>query len=427
MSPSKGITGTHVFYGGKLHAAADLADCSRQFREYLDSNGMGASDMRRADGDIYVDGKKAGHVSYNGRVWGADGVEVKTSPQAEPGGVNYNGHYPGDDDYYDSDPDSDIGTKTGAELMHSDDDLGNVLEPAAQAPQAGPSNDELVENSHAENGLSPVYDGEMKSPERQNVNAIREAIETQAEMEVGKPIEQKQKEVAVAEEAAAEKAMHPGATEVSAKPGTQIIINVASWDYPTKRRVFAKYARFFTIDELKKAGKEYLDKIRTAAIAVSQGDGATIIDMAGRQYALYGQDGEAFRSEYDAIQKPEAKVNALVEKYMWKLQPYGAGTRSFPEPRPKAQQPAPAAPQQQEPDIEGWLKKQEQPAAVPAGAAGAAGHRRVAQEEGAGGEEAQPLARPDPQVVRVHRADRRRGRQQDHVRPRRRHVRRHRP
>ena len=117
--------------------------------------------------------------------------------------------------------------QTKKAIIHSDTELGQKMEPAI-APQTGPSNTELVNNSHQENGASPVLDGNVKHPERQNVNAIREAIETQAEMEVGKNIDQKQKEVTVAEEVRDEKAMNPNSTEVTAKPGTQIIINVAS-------------------------------------------------------------------------------------------------------------------------------------------------------------------------------------------------------
>src|SRR5271157_430366 len=151
--------------------------------------------------------------------------------------------------------DSEFGEKqkTGAGLMHSDNDLGLKLEPAAggahiDGPEAGPSNDELHASGHAENGAngSPVLDGSMKSPERQNVNAIREALEAQVEMEVGKPIEQKQEEMARAEKAKDEKAMHPSivtdAKEVSAKPGTQIIINVASADAKDAKKTAASDA-----------------------------------------------------------------------------------------------------------------------------------------------------------------------------------------
>lgn len=104
-------------------------------------------------------------------------------------------------------------------MMHSDDDLAQKLEPAVAGPEAGPSNDELVENSHTENGQSPVIDGDLHSPERANVNAMREAIETQAEMEVGKPIAETQQEVKTEEKA--------DAIKIDAQPGKQIIINIA--------------------------------------------------------------------------------------------------------------------------------------------------------------------------------------------------------
>jgi hypothetical protein len=105
-----------------------------------------------------------------------------------------------------------------ANLIHSDNELTKKLEPADSA-EAGPSNDELKANSAPVNGGSPTLDGGIKPPERQNVNAIREALETQAEMEVGKPIAEKAQELK-AEEAA-------NSVQVDAKPGKQIIINIA--------------------------------------------------------------------------------------------------------------------------------------------------------------------------------------------------------
>lgn len=155
------VRGIHVWFGKHLHSAKDNADASRQFQEWIDDNNFGASDLGSRDGNIYVDGKLSAHVSYNGRVWDAAGKEIIAS------------------------------RKAGADLMHSDNDLGMKLEPAVgeahiDGPEAGPSNDELHENAIDLNGGSPTFDGDMKSPERQNVNAIREALETQVEMEVGK-------------------------------------------------------------------------------------------------------------------------------------------------------------------------------------------------------------------------------------------------
>src|SRR5271157_20178 len=122
-----------------------------------------------------------------------------------------------------------------ADMMHSDNDLGQKMEPAfPDTPEAGPSNDELIENSHTENGLSPVIDGDIHSPERQNVTAIKDALEAQSEMEIGKPIEQKQEEIekeeaveAAALDAAAAQAANPDAIKIDAQPGKQIIINIA--------------------------------------------------------------------------------------------------------------------------------------------------------------------------------------------------------
>ncbi len=349
--------------------------------------------------------------------------------------------------------------RVGADMMHSDNDLDKKLEAVVDGPEAGPSNDELVENSHPADGVeggAPVLDGEIHPTERPNVTAIKDVIEGQSEMEIGKPIEQKQEEVAKQEavdaakldaEAAALGAEVDGAIKVNAQPGKQIIINIAgkqpvqpiggeksnpragttgpvtgmfggadlsgtpnfekegevtphrpltcyildsmgdtesaghvnttaeaaqwfkergidiygevetkddgvdttythqrlaSWDYPAKKQAFLKKAAFLTIDEVKKAGREYLNMIRTAAIRVSQGvdekGDHILLDMNGREYALYGKDGEDFRREYAAIKKPEAAINALVEKYLWKLQPYKKQTVPVaPEAREKAQ------------------------------------------------------------------------------------------
>ncbi len=123
--------------------------------------------------------------------------------------------------------------RVGADLMHSDNDLDKKLEPATpeySGPEAGPSNDELIDNSHPADGAkgAPVLDGDIRPPERQNVTAIKDAIEAQSEMEIGKPIEQKQEEVKI-EEAAAQAAIGqaPNAIKVDAQPGKQIIINIA--------------------------------------------------------------------------------------------------------------------------------------------------------------------------------------------------------
>jgi hypothetical protein len=85
----------------------------------------------------------------------------------------------------------------------------------------GPSDKELQENSHTENGGSPVLDGDLHAPERPNVNAMREALDGQDEAEVGMPIVEKEKELAQSEAA-------PGKTvEVNGgESGAKIIINI---------------------------------------------------------------------------------------------------------------------------------------------------------------------------------------------------------
>lgn len=80
-------------------------------------------------------------------------------------------------------------------------------------------------NSHPANpeGGAPVLDGELAQPERPNVNAMREAIETQDEMEVGAPVESVLEDVK-AEAAETETTVN---TVETADGKTQIIINVA--------------------------------------------------------------------------------------------------------------------------------------------------------------------------------------------------------
>ena len=158
---------------------------------------------------------------------------------------------------------SELAHVLAAELIHSDDELSKMMEPVVSVvdgvsgvahidePEAGPSNDEMHANQHEENGV-PVTDGNLVSPERQNITAIKDAIEGKAEMEIGKSIEQKQDEVDLATEARDEQAQHPGAAqEVSAKPGTQIIINVGS-----------KTAAYVSFDDLTSAGKAVMQRIK---------------------------------------------------------------------------------------------------------------------------------------------------------------------
>jgi rRNA maturation endonuclease Nob1 len=391
--------------------------------------------------------------------------------------------------------------------MHSDDDLSQKLEPATPeaTAEAGPSNDELVGNSHDESGVG-VLDGEIRSPERQNVSAVRDAIEAQAEMEIGKTIEEKEDEMATRGDGPygdKEVKDNAAAQEVTAKPGTQIIINIASevprekWQclncgnegelsvrgqcaacgseavssmppaapparepeyarrgieagkkeqpiggekqhprentsangmfggtslsatpnmekhaerpqegyaghkslfegaapspdtvarvrgqytsgmgrqscmdyfkiteqqlddilsgkygkgkiatYHELKAAFLKNASLFNEANLKQAGQEYLHMVRTAAINVAQGQDEQgfhmLLTMNGREYVLRGTDADSFRKEYAAIPKPEAAVNKLVEKYLWKMQPYQKQTIQHPPSETKQDPNSPA-------------------------------------------------------------------------------------
>jgi hypothetical protein len=103
---------------------------------------------------------------------------------------------------------------------------GSKFDPNLKSVQAStkvgneiiPSNEELTQNMEL-GGETPVLDGTISNPERPNVNAVREALETQKEMEVGLPIEEKQKNLDAEE------------TKMDVKTdggGKQIIINIAS-------------------------------------------------------------------------------------------------------------------------------------------------------------------------------------------------------
>lgn len=57
-------------------AVRDWSDASVVFRAWIEKNGYGASNLARGAGDILDLGKKVAHVSYNGRVWAANGKEI---------------------------------------------------------------------------------------------------------------------------------------------------------------------------------------------------------------------------------------------------------------------------------------------------------------------------------------------------------------
>ncbi len=105
--------------------------------------------------------------------------------------------------------------------------------------------------------------------------------------------------------------------------------------------------------------------VKTAKVSVSQGQDAQgfhmLVNLNGTEYVLRGADAESFRKEFAAIPKPEEKVNALVERYLGKLQPYNQ------KPKQPAQQPAQKKPyewpsylQNIEKDEEAHRKKDEE-------------------------------------------------------------------
>jgi len=74
--------------------------------------------------------------------------------------------------------------------------------------------------------------------------------------------------------------------------------------------------------------------VKTAKVQVSQGQDEQgfhmLINLNGTEYVLRNADAEQFRKDYAAIQKPEEKVNALVERYLGKLQRYAPAAKKPP-------------------------------------------------------------------------------------------------
>jgi len=68
--------GLTIKLGKNLVPVLDLADASRVLRHYVTQNGFGGSDMSRGDGTVRAGKRKVAHVSYNGRVWTADGATL---------------------------------------------------------------------------------------------------------------------------------------------------------------------------------------------------------------------------------------------------------------------------------------------------------------------------------------------------------------
>lgn len=57
---------------------ATLREASQRVRDFIDSHGLGASDWcGTGAGMITENGKVIARVSYNGRVWSADGKDIE--------------------------------------------------------------------------------------------------------------------------------------------------------------------------------------------------------------------------------------------------------------------------------------------------------------------------------------------------------------
>ena len=336
----------------------------------------------------------------------------------------------------------------------------DIIPNPLNGPEAGPSTDELNDNAHEEFGV-PVLDGNIKSPERPNVNAIRETLDAQHEMEVGKPIAVKEEEIKQ-EEAAEQKAK---TVEVSGgEGGAKIVINInamklaeaektaaacsacghvqgglhngfcdSCWEKRKEQKELGgqqigdfsgkeadlryktqdapgdpqaidgmidvqtdkpegwddvyspleeegrqdkelseqreKEAAPMSKNDLMEADKRQMEQrknelehrvqstphryvglgnaicgkegcgqslnhpihnkaltaasVKTAAVNVFFDETEAYVLLNGRRYVLQGADAQNFEEEYNAIQKPQGQVNALVQKYLDKLRPVG--------------------------------------------------------------------------------------------------------
>lgn len=55
----------------------DFTEASRFYRNWIENNDLGASELRGNSGDIHHLGKKVAQVSYNGKLWDLNGEEIK--------------------------------------------------------------------------------------------------------------------------------------------------------------------------------------------------------------------------------------------------------------------------------------------------------------------------------------------------------------
>lgn len=80
---TKTKTSTYVYFGGKLHAAKDNADASRQFMAVVNHVKSATADsvepVDSKEGRVYTDGKLTAHVSHYGNVWDVSSKEAITA------------------------------------------------------------------------------------------------------------------------------------------------------------------------------------------------------------------------------------------------------------------------------------------------------------------------------------------------------------
>jgi hypothetical protein len=118
--------------------------------------------------------------------------------------------------------------------------------------------------------------------------------------------------------------------------GEPIDRHFASTLSPEARIAVAKgrKVRLATGERVERSIEKIAFNVKTAKVQVSQGQDEQgfhmLVNLNGTEYVLRGADAEQFRKDYAAIQKPEEKVNALVERYLGKLQRYAPAVKKPP-------------------------------------------------------------------------------------------------
>ena len=62
----------------RMVAASDLKDASAKFRGLIVQHDLGGGNLTKRAGCVYDEaGQQVARISFNGRVWGNDGIELK--------------------------------------------------------------------------------------------------------------------------------------------------------------------------------------------------------------------------------------------------------------------------------------------------------------------------------------------------------------